>query len=272
MQAQAVAEGKRHLAREASRWRAEGGLARDTRFRRFLLASMLLHVAAGGYAVWAPRSAVREPRALAVVMIDPSLPPPVPTPPPPAPPEPEPPQEVPEPPPVKPVPQQQVEEAVVIPPVPRERPRERPKPTPTPEQRPEPAPPKPPPPPPPSAEELISQLRNRVGATDPRTGVQGASANEGEGEIDAYRQRVLSCFYSKWIGIQRFRRRRDLQVEFELRVAPDGAVVSADKVRTSGEPFLDDSAERAIQRCSPLPPPPPNQSRFRFIFIPGEIT
>jgi TonB family protein len=94
-------------------------------------------------------------------------------------------------------------------------------------------------------------------------------------ELAAYQKQLLNCFYTNWIGIQTYRRRRDLQVEFEVRVSPEGGVVSVDKTRASGEFQLDESAERAIQRCSPghrFPAPPQGRTLLRFIFVPGDAT
>jgi outer membrane biosynthesis protein TonB len=246
------------------------GLGQEPRFRRFLAVSAALHLALVGFGWFSPRFPRKlDPRT--IVVVETSLPaPPRPTPPPKAPeakPEPAPPQ----PPEAK--PRQEIEEAIVIPAVPREKPRNRPKPTPEPPKKPEPPKPQPPKPAEPqqSAEDVIAAIRGRVGEDEP---IPSGGPGVVDPELALYQQRLQNCFYQNWIGLQLYRRRRDLQVEFEVRVTAEGGVLSVSKTRESGEFQLDDSAERAIRKCAPgdkFPPPPRGRTLLHFIFIPGDV-
>jgi periplasmic protein TonB len=260
----------------------QGLLLREPGFRLVLIVSGALHLALIGVLAFAPSLSfrTREDRVYVDLLAAmPAQPPPAPTPPapepappeppPPAPPPPEPP--APEPPAPEP-PKQTIDEAVVIPAVPREKPRDRPKP-PKPDPTPPPQVPEKPKTPPPSASDVIAQMRKTVGQPDssPEPGPAGPQGTL-DPELASYQQRLLACFYSKWTGVQSYARRKDLVVEFAVRVSPDGGVRSVDKVRASGEVFLDQTAERAIQRCQPFPPPPSGMDLIRFIFIPGDAS
>lgn len=249
------------------------GLGHEPVFRRFVAVSAVLHLGLVGFAWFSPRFPRKlDPRT--IVVVEAAIPAPpkqaaVPKPPP----DTKPPDPVPEPPEAK--PRQEVEEAIVIPAVPREKPRNRPKPPP--EKKPEPKPEKKPDPPQQaeqeqSAEDLIAAMREKVGedVTPAPSGGPGVV----DPELARYVQERQQCFYANWIGLQRYRRRLDLQVEFEVRVTAEGGVLSVDKTRGSGDSFLDDSAERAIRKCSPgdkFPPPPRGRNLLRFTFTPAEV-
>lgn len=52
-------------------------------------------------------------------------------------------------------------------------------------------------------------------------------------------------------------RESELDAELVVEVAADGRVLGEPElVRSSGNPFYDDNAIRAIRKSSPLPPPP----------------
>jgi periplasmic protein TonB len=270
---------------------AEGQvLLREPGFRLVLIVSVVLHAAGVGLLAFAPSLSFRMREERVFVQVLDAMPappspappapapapePPAPEPPPPEPPAPPPPAPeppAPEPPAPEP-PKQMIDEAVVIPAVPRTKPRDRPKP---PKPEPTPEPPKQaekPRTPPPSASDLIAAMRSKVSESQspPAPGQAGPQGTL-DPEMASYQQRLLACFYSKWTGVQAYARRKDLIVEFEVRVTSEGAVRSVDKVRASGEVFLDQSAERAIQRCAPFPPPPRGRDLLRFIFVPGDAS
>jgi len=58
--------------------------------------------------------------------------------------------------------------------------------------------------------------------------------------------------------------RAGLRVTIRVRVSRNGRVVAAKVTRGSGDPFFDQSAERAVQKASPLPFPP-NPEYYEFI-------
>ena len=63
---------------------------------------------------------------------------------------------------------------------------------------------------------------------------------------------------------------RGLSTELRVDLAADGAVIGEPEVvRSSGDPFADDNAVRALLKASPLPAPP-QAGRRTFIFEPEE--
>ncbi len=68
----------------------------------------------------------------------------------------------------------------------------------------------------------------------------------------------------------------DLKVQYLIHVAPDGKVISATLVSTSGDPLLDDSAKVAIMKSSPLPVPKDSANfehfrEFRLTLTPQHV-
>lgn len=63
---------------------------------------------------------------------------------------------------------------------------------------------------------------------------------------------------------------RSLQTELRVSLTADGGVLGTPVVvRSSGDPFWDDNAVRAVLRASPLPPPP-EPGDWPFVFTPEE--
>jgi periplasmic protein TonB len=196
---------------------------------------------------------------------------PEPAPPEPPPPEPEPPPtpevKPPEPAPEPEPPEQQVDEAVVIPDVPRDKPKP-PKPPPKPPKRPD---KKPKPPKPVDVSDVMKNLRSDVEQRTPKPQASSASGTV-DPELAEYYRKVKVCLDANWVGAQRFQRRRDLEVQFMVEVDAGGQVKSLELTRGSGEDQLDDTAERAIRKCSAsLPPPPAGRTRVPIAFNPGDI-
>jgi protein TonB len=190
--------------------------------------------------------------------------PPEPEPPPPPPPEPEPPP----PPEAKPAepepPQQTVDEAVVIPKVPNEKPKPaKPKPPKRPEIKPK-------PPKPVDVADLMKDLRKGVEERAPKPQASSASGTV-DPELAEYYRKVKACLNANWVGAGLFGRRRDLSVLFEVEVETGGKVRSVEVTTSSGERQLDETAERAIYKCSPLPEAPGGRTTIPIRFSPGDI-
>lgn len=88
-------------------------------------------------------------------------------------------------------------------------------------------------------------------------------------EVTAWNIAVMRHIRSVWITPPEFRG-SGLTVQLEVDLAADGSVLGSPMlVRSSGNPFLDDNAIRAITRASPLPPPP-KAGRRTLTFSPEE--
>lgn len=163
----------------------------------------------------------------------------------------------------RPAPRQVVAEPKVI----SDRPRPKPKPKPAPAK---------PEPPPPTAEEILAQLRAKHPARpeEPPSVVDRirASVQRGSGRVDpilaAYTRKIESCVHANWVGASSYTHRSDLEVRFAVSVDSAGALTSVAIIGTSGDRFLDESAERAILKCEPFPPPPRGYERLVLAFSP----
>lgn len=71
----------------------------------------------------------------------------------------------------------------------------------------------------------------------------------------------------RWVNPPEFLN-RGYVTELEVELRADGSLVGPPEVRrSSGDPYADDNAVRALQKASPLPPPPA-AGRQIFIFVP----
>ena len=147
----------------------------------------------------------------------------------------------------------------------------KPKPKPRPEPKPKPAPVvrRKPRPEEMSYEDALAQLRNDVGEAAPETptpatsDAQAPPAAKGissgvviDPELAAWNLAVMRHVRSVWITPPEFRDRA-WAAQLEINLAPDGRVLGSPRlVNSSGNPYFDDNAVRAIMRASPLPPPP----------------
>jgi periplasmic protein TonB len=242
-------------------------------FVRFMAYSGVAHVAALVLVIYGPIFRFPSeipPEYIVTVNLgmdappEPAPPEPEPAPPEPAPPEPAPPEPKPPEPEPPPPPRQEVEEAMYVPDVPSEKPKppKPPKPPKAPEQKPK-----------PKAqdvadvmESLRQDVQKRNPAPAPRQGGPVADA-----ELAGYMNAVRACMTINWVGAQQFLRRRGLQVVLLVEVNEAGRVQSVQVERGSGVDAFDDSAERAVLKCSPsLPPPPSGRSQIPVLFNPGE--
>lgn len=154
-------------------------------------------------------------------------------------------------------------------PQPKAAPKPEPKPTPRPEPKPEVRRPERP-------EELsyddaLAQLRSEVGEESPvvpapepvakaeTPAPAGSTSSRGipvAPEVAAWNLAVMRHIRANWITPPEFRE-SGLAAMLEIDVAEDGRVLGEPElVRSSGNPWFDDNAKRAVVRASPLPPAP----------------
>ena len=120
-----------------------------------------------------------------------------------------------------------------------------------------------------SYEDALAQLRDDVGEAAPdaptpaKPAPQASPAAKGsvsgvviDPELAAWNLAVMRHVRSVWITPTEFRDRA-WAAQLEINLAPDGRVLGSPRlVHSSGNPYFDDNAVRAIMRASPLPPPP----------------
>lgn len=130
-------------------------------------------------------------------------------------------------------------------------------------------------------DDALAKLRQELGETAParpapqvakaevvapEEGVKGIKLSP---EEKAWRLAVQRRIRSVWITPPEFRE-SGLATELSIELAIDGRVIGEPEViRSSGNPFYDDNAKRAILKSSPLPAPPKAGKRS-IIFTPEE--
>lgn len=159
----------------------------------------------------------------------------------------------------------------------------KPKPKPKPEPKPEPR--RPERPAEMSYEDALAKLRDDIGEQAPApptpepvaqaTPPSPAAASKSRAgvlvapEVAAWNLAVMRHIRSVWITPPEFRE-TGLAAQLEIEVAADGRVLGAPEVvRSSGNPFFDDNAVRAVVRASPLPAAP-KAGRRTLIFTSEE--
>jgi colicin import membrane protein len=65
-------------------------------------------------------------------------------------------------------------------------------------------------------------------------------------------------------------RTQPLSTEIRVQLSAGGEVLGTRVVRRSGNPWYDESVERAIKKASPLPRPP-EADEWIFVFRPGDL-
>jgi len=73
------------------------------------------------------------------------------------------------------------------------------------------------------------------------------------GIVDKYKALILGAIGREWILPDQVD--SQLSSRFNIRLAPNGAVLDVNLTRSSGDPILDRSAQAAIYKASPLPVP-----------------
>jgi protein TonB len=155
-------------------------------------------------------------------------------------------------------------------------PRKAPKPKPV-------AKPKPAPKPEPAAEpqadydDVMAQLRKQAGEVKGPAVVAGAGSglpSAGRGipvspEVMAWMRRAKVHVTRAWVLAPGFRT-QSLTTEIRVRLNAGGQVLGTRVVRRSGNPWFDESVERAIKKASPLPPPP-EADEWLFVFRPEDV-
>jgi colicin import membrane protein len=147
-------------------------------------------------------------------------------------------------------------------PKPQEKPKEEPKP-------PEPAPEV-------SYEDALAQLRQEANETTPKPVEQAAAPAGGPAglgqlvspEVARWMRDVKMHVTRAWILEPGFRLQA-LETQIEVELGPTGEVLGMRITRSSGNPWYDESVERAIQKASPLPAPP-DAGEWPFSFKPSD--
>ena len=250
---------------------ASFGIRQERSFRRWLLASALAHAAlltAFGLTPRPPGRVTPLPAVVKVNLIAPSgRPAPRAKPAPKPAPEPVPaPLRAPEPPPPK---------KVLLPTEPTREPEPA-------KPKPKPAKPRPKPPPKPkeSYQDVLASLREEAGEPEPQP-VQVAEAQPQPGapaggvgvpisaEEAAWRRRAKLHVHRAWVLAPGFRM-QPLETEVRVRLGPGGHVLDLRVTGSSGNPWYDESVERAIRKASPLPKPP-EPGEWTFLFRPEDL-
>lgn len=144
--------------------------------------------------------------------------------------------------------------------------------------------PKPPPPAPAEEaleyEDVMAQLRAEATEDFPEAAPQLAQPatrigpSGGPGELisaaeAAWRERVRAYVLRGWVLSPGFRSQA-LVTTVDVRLSASGDVLGTRVVERSGNPWYDESVERAIQKAAPLPPPPESGS-WQFRFSPTDL-
>jgi protein TonB len=245
---------------------------RQRQFWRLVGISVILHGLGGAFFMWNPEFLRPPPLGAAlpgVVTVRLLEAPPSGAPPPPAEPAP-----APE---VKPKPVPPVQKKVVLPekpkplekPKPEPRPKAKPEPEPKPEPKPKPEVKKPEPKPDLAYDDALAQLRKQAGEATAAPAPAGAQAAGAASDLAGSPRGVrLSAEEAAWYKSARIHLARSWVLAPGFRTQPLSALVRVELdaegnvqgepriERRSGNPWYDDSALRAVQKASPLPPPP----------------
>ena len=122
-----------------------------------------------------------------------------------------------------------------------------------------------------SAEQIVAQLRDKLGPTMPTpAATTDARAGRFDPEMAAYRKRLKALLYANWAGARAFSTQGRLIAHYRVDVDAGGGVLSLDLVKTSGNAHFDESAERAIWKVQPFPVPPRGAFTLTLTFDPRE--
>ena len=277
------------MSTEVIGWQDELQLDHRRRLRNASLVSLALHVVVfAAFAISPPRSAPPMPAVLAVDLVAmppgagaPPRPRPAPTPPPKAAPEPAPEPVAPPPPPPPKAPVQvlpeeaptRVRKVVPEPEKPKKIVKAEPKPVQRPRRESE-----------LSYEDAMAALDDELGVDETSELLAPAPAREAPGEpadssgepgssagavispeLAAWSLATRRRIQGVWVTPPNFRG-RGLATHLELRLSVTGEVIGEPRVlRSSGDPYFDDNAVRAVLKASPLPAPPqPGIQNFLF--------
>jgi TonB family protein len=126
-------------------------------------------------------------------------------------------------------------------------------------------------------DDFLEKLREEAGeAEEPVEMASAASARPGTGrgvpvtpEVMAWMRSAKVHVTRAWVLAPGFRT-QPLSAEIRVRLSASGVVLGTRVVRRSGNPWYDESVERAIKKASPLPPPP-EADEWLFVFRPEDV-
>jgi TonB family protein len=129
-------------------------------------------------------------------------------------------------------------------------------------------------------DDLMAQLRKEAGEAkapaQPARMAGAGSALPGAGrgvpvtpEVMAWMRKAKVHVTRAWVLAPGFRA-QSLSTEIRVRLSAGGDVLRTRVVRRSGNPWYDESVERAIKKASPLPPPP-EADEWLFVFRPEDV-
>ena len=126
-------------------------------------------------------------------------------------------------------------------------------------------------------DDLMAQLRKEAGEVKSPAVVAGAGTGlpgGGRGrpvspEVMVWMRRAKVHVTRAWVLAPGFRT-QSLSTEIRVRLNAGGQVLGTRVMRRSGNPWFDESVERAIKKASPLPPPP-EADEWLFVFRPEDV-
>lgn len=126
-------------------------------------------------------------------------------------------------------------------------------------------------------DDLLAKLREEAGEVKDPARVAGAGSGfpgAGRGipvtpEVMAWMRSAKIHVTRAWVLAPGFRT-QPLSTEIRVRLSAGGDVLGTRVMRRSGNPWYDESVERAIKKASPLPPPP-EADEWLFVFRPEDV-
>ncbi|MCP5071155.1 MAG: TonB C-terminal domain-containing protein [bacterium] len=129
-------------------------------------------------------------------------------------------------------------------------------------------------------EDVMAQLRKDATEDFPEAAPQPAAPAARIGPVGgpgrlitaeeaAWRERVRAYVLRGWVLAPGFRSQA-LVTTVDVRLSAGGDVMNTHVVQRSGNPWYDESVERAIQKAAPLPAPPESGS-WQFRFSPTDL-
>ena len=126
-------------------------------------------------------------------------------------------------------------------------------------------------------DDLLAKLREQAGEVEEPARVAGAASGfPGAGRGIPVTPQVMAWMRSAkvhvtraWVLAPGFRT-QSLSTEIRVRLSAGGDVLGTRVMRRSGNPWYDESVERAIKKASPLPPPP-EADEWLFVFRPEDV-
>lgn len=126
-------------------------------------------------------------------------------------------------------------------------------------------------------DDLLAKLREQAGEAEEPVEMAGTGSGlpgGGRGvpvspEVLAWMRSAKIHVTRAWVLAPGFRTQL-LSTEIRVRLSASGQVLGTRVVRRSGNPWYDESVERAIEKASPLPPPP-KADEWLFVFRPEDV-